>query len=64
MEKYRKFEKYHIFAPVDAIGRYKKETILRFHKSKKDDSIIVVKNLFGDIINISLFGMASEESVA
>ena len=44
--------------------RYKKETIYGFHEAKKDHSIMVVKTLFGDIINISPFWMATEESVA
>ena len=53
--EYRKshaFTGYHIFAPASLIQRYTEDGIFRFHETKKDDPIMTVTNLFGNIINI------------
>ena len=49
------FAGYHAFAPAGHIERYMEGTIFRFHKTKKDDPIMVAINLFGNIINIHPF---------
>ena len=56
--EYRKslaFAGYHIFAPVDVIERNMRDAIFRFHKTKRDDSIMAARNLFGKIINMHPF---------
>ena len=56
--QYRKspvFARYHAFAPAGHIERYMEGAIFRFHKTKKDDPIMVATNLFGNIINIHPF---------
>ena len=49
------FAGYHIFAPAAYIERYMEDAIFRFHKTKKDDPIMAVTNLFVTIINIHPF---------
>ena len=49
------FSGYHTFATAGFIQRCLKDTIFRFHKTKKDDSIMAATNLFGNIINIHPF---------
>ena len=56
--KYRKslvFAGYHTFATVGYIQRYLEDTIFRFHKTKKVDTIMAATNLFGNVINIHPF---------
>ena len=56
--EYRKspvFASHHIFAPAGYIERYTKDSIFRFHETKKDDPIVTTTNLFGNIINIHPF---------
>ena len=58
MGEYRKspaFAGYHIFAPASLIERYMEDAIFRFHKTKKDDSIMAATNLFGNIIILHPF---------
>ena len=55
---YRKspvFAGYHIFVPASHIERYTEDAILRFHETKKGDSIMTATNLFGNIINMHPF---------
>ena len=55
---YRKssvFAGFHIFGLAYHIEIYMKDTIFRLHETKKDDSIMVATNLFGNIINIYPF---------
>ena len=54
MGEYRKslmFAEYYIFTPFSVLKRWMKDAVSRFHKAKKDDLIIAVKNLFRDIIH-------------
>ena len=53
---------YHIFAAINVVERWIKDTIFRFHKSKKDDLIMAATNLFGDVFNI-LLRMETEKHV-
>ena len=49
------FAGYHTFAPAGHIERYMECAIFIFHETKKDDLIMTVTNLFGNIINIHPF---------
>lgn len=49
-----------IFASIQAIKRYMKDTISRLHEAKTYDLIMAASNLSGDIINTRLF--ADEDS--
>ena len=55
---YRKspvFTGYHIFTTASLIKKYVESAIFRFHESKRDDLIMAVTNLYGNIINIHPF---------
>ena len=43
------FARCHIFAPINVIERWIKDTISRFHEAKKDDPIMAATNFSGDI---------------
>ena len=61
--EYRKspaFVGYHIFAPAGHIERYMEDAIFKFHKTKKNDPIMVATNLFGNIINTHPFEDGNE----
>ena len=56
--EYRKspvFAGYHIFATAGHIERHMEGAIFSIHETKKDDPIMVVTNLFGNIVNIHSF---------
>ena len=56
--EYRKlslFAGYHIFASASHIERYMEGIVFLFYETKKDDPIMAVANLLGNIINIHPF---------
>ena len=56
--EYRKlslFAGYHIFASASHIERYMEGIVFMFYETKKDDPIMAVANLLGNIINIHPF---------
>ena len=49
------FAGYHIFVSAGHTERYMKDAIFKFYETKKEDPIIAVTNLLGNIINTHSF---------
>ena len=54
------FTGYQIFTRASLIKKYVESAIFRFHENKRDNPILAVTNLYGNIINIHPFEDGNE----